>query len=278
MRPERLVPVKWRLPECARIILPVLVILKRLAAPRCVFSFFFGLVEFLGIAETLSRTGRRSLQQNPWIKLSAEVGRSDAARYSLRRLRGWLRTWFCRRGALLGRQQRDQYVAFHSRHRLNLAVLADLAQQTRHLGAAYFLVGHLAATVKNHGAHFVAFTEKANNLVLANLIIVLRGGRPKLNFLQLRAPAALALLMRLLILLIKKFAVVGDFANRRVGGGRNFHQVESFFAGQTDGLVRLHDPKLRAFFVDHPDFARPNAFIDARTIALPEAAFCDISP
>jgi len=24
--------------------------LKRLAAPRCVFSFFFGLVEFLGIA------------------------------------------------------------------------------------------------------------------------------------------------------------------------------------------------------------------------------------
>src|ERR1700736_6530549 len=50
MRPERLVPVKWRLPECARTILPVPVNLKRLAAPRCVFSFFFGLVEFLGIA------------------------------------------------------------------------------------------------------------------------------------------------------------------------------------------------------------------------------------
>src|SRR5260370_11118106 len=50
MRPERLVPVKWRLPECARTILPVAVNLKRLAAPRCVFSFFFGLVEFLGIA------------------------------------------------------------------------------------------------------------------------------------------------------------------------------------------------------------------------------------
>ena len=54
MRPERLVPVKWRLPEWARTILPVEVILKRLAAPRCVFSFFFGFVEFLGIAETLS--------------------------------------------------------------------------------------------------------------------------------------------------------------------------------------------------------------------------------
>ena len=51
MRPERLVPVKWRLPEWARMILPVEVILKRLAAPRCVLSFFFGFVEFLGIAE-----------------------------------------------------------------------------------------------------------------------------------------------------------------------------------------------------------------------------------
>jgi hypothetical protein len=33
-----------------RTILPLAVILKRLAAPRCVFSFFFGFVEFLGIA------------------------------------------------------------------------------------------------------------------------------------------------------------------------------------------------------------------------------------
>ena len=35
------VPNKWRLPECQRMIFPVEVILKRLAAPRCVFSFIF---------------------------------------------------------------------------------------------------------------------------------------------------------------------------------------------------------------------------------------------
>src|SRR2546430_8814690 len=50
MRPCALVPVKWRLPECMRTTLPVAVILKRLAAPRWVLSFIFGLVEFLGIA------------------------------------------------------------------------------------------------------------------------------------------------------------------------------------------------------------------------------------
>src|SRR6516162_5431845 len=51
MRPEALRPVKWRLAEWPRRILPPAVILKRLRAPRCVFSFILGLDAFLGIAK-----------------------------------------------------------------------------------------------------------------------------------------------------------------------------------------------------------------------------------
>src|SRR5713226_7001572 len=80
MRPERLVPVKWRLPECARTILPVPVNLKRLAAPRCVFSLFFGLVEFLGIAG-ISPTCQRANPPTESLStlLFAWLGRSGAA-------------------------------------------------------------------------------------------------------------------------------------------------------------------------------------------------------
>jgi hypothetical protein len=46
-----LVPIKWRLPECPRLILPFAVNLKRFLAPRCVFNFNFGFDLFLGIAE-----------------------------------------------------------------------------------------------------------------------------------------------------------------------------------------------------------------------------------
>src|SRR5260221_6022495 len=159
-----------------------------------------------------------------------------------------------------------------------MAVLADFTQQASHLGADHFLVSHLASTMKNHGAHFVAFHEETNDLVLANLVVVLRGGRPEFDFLKLRATAALALLMRLFILLVQKFAVVGDLANRWVRRRRYLHQVESSFSRQTNSLVRLHHPKLGAFFINHPDFARPNPLIDAGTVALPEAPFCDISP
>src|SRR5882724_5524139 len=50
MRPGAFVPIKWRLPECPRLILPLAVILKRFLAPRCVFNFNFGFDAFLGIA------------------------------------------------------------------------------------------------------------------------------------------------------------------------------------------------------------------------------------
>jgi hypothetical protein len=62
MRFGRLVPSKCRLPECARITLPVDVTLNRLAAPRCVFSFnflFFFNVSSVRFAGALRRRGRR---------------------------------------------------------------------------------------------------------------------------------------------------------------------------------------------------------------------------
>src|ERR1700682_1944886 len=50
MRPGLFVPIKWRLPECPRLILPLAVNLKRFLAPRWVFNFNFGFDLFLGIA------------------------------------------------------------------------------------------------------------------------------------------------------------------------------------------------------------------------------------
>src|SRR5712692_4282842 len=94
----------------------------------------------------------------------------------------------------------------------------------------------------------------------------------------LRAAAAFALLVGLFVGLIKIFSVVGDLANRRISRGRDFHQVEPFFLGQLYGFKRLHDAELAAFFINHPDFASADSFVDANAVALPEAAFCDKSP
>jgi hypothetical protein len=145
-------------------------------------------------------------------------------------------------------------------------------------GAPDFLVGHFAPAMENHRAHFMAFAEEADDLILANLIIVFRGGGPELDFLQLRTAAALALLVGLLALLVEEFAVIRDLADWRIRGGRDFHQVQSSFAGHAHGLERLHYPELSSFFVDDSYFARPDPFVYADTVGLPEIPFSDKSP
>src|SRR5256885_12230381 len=43
-------------------------------------------------------------------------------------------------------------------------------------------------------------------------------------------------------------------------------------------LFRSHDAELRTFFVNHPDFARPDALVHTRAVNRPEVAFSDKSP
>jgi hypothetical protein len=62
----------------------------------------------------------------------------------------------------------------------------------------------------------VAIAEEADDLVFANLIIVLRGRRTKFYFFELRSTAALALFVRFFVGLIEILAVVGDLADWRV--------------------------------------------------------------
>ncbi len=181
-------------------------------------------------------------------------------------------------GSFFGSQKRDENIAFHAGHGLNLRLIANIAEQAVHLGAAHFLVSHFTAAMKNHGAHLVAIAEEPNNLVFTNLIIVLRGVGAKLDFLQLRGAAALALLVGLFVLLVLIFSVIRNLADRRVGRGRDFHEIERFLSRQLHGLEGLHDAELRTVFVNHPDFACPDALVDARAVTLPEVAFSDISP
>jgi len=56
MRFEDFVPIKCRLPECPRMILPVEVTLNRLAAPRCVFNFIFLTFLFFDMISGSSKT------------------------------------------------------------------------------------------------------------------------------------------------------------------------------------------------------------------------------
>src|SRR5579885_1225686 len=122
---------------------------------------------------------------------------------------------------------------------------------------------HLSAAEEDGGFYLVALLKKAQHVVLFELVVVLIDVDAELYFLN--SDDLLVLLRRALLLLffVEKLAVVLNAADRRVRGGRNFHQVQSSFTGNFERLKRLHDAELSSGFVDYTDFAGANTLIDA---------------
>ena len=85
----------------------------------------------------------------------------------------------------------------------------------------------------------------------------------------------LALLVRFFVGLVEVFSVVGDLANRRVGGRRNFHQIQPLLAGKLDRLKRRHHTQLPAIFIHHANFTRPDSIIHPNPVCLPKTPFRD---
>jgi hypothetical protein len=90
----------------------------------------------------------------------------------------------------------------------------------------------------------------------------------------LRFPCPLGLLLLIL-------PVVHDPADRRHGGGRDLHEVESLGPGNRERLRGRHDAQLLSRFVDHPDLADPDALVGADAVVTATgtvAIECDTQP
>jgi len=121
----------------------------------------------------------------------------------------------------------------------------------------------------------VAFAKKPDDLVLADLVIVFRGRRTKLDFLELRTLLMLSLLVRFFVGLVEILSVIGDLANRRVSGRRNFHQIETTLARKLNRLKRRHHAQLAAILIHHANFTRSDSIVHPNPVCLPKTPFRD---
>ena len=170
-------------------------------------------------------------------------------------------------------EQREQNICFHARAEFHLRVIDDVSHQPVHLGAAHILVRHFAATMKDHGFHFVAFAEKTDNLVLPNLIIVLGCGRPKFHFLDVRTFLVLLSFVSFFVCFVEKLAVVHNLADRRHRIRRNFHHVEPGLTGGFHRVGQSHHAQLVSLFVHHANFASAYSLVYFETTA--STTLCD---
>lgn len=153
--------------------------------------------------------------------------------------------------------------AFHAGHELDNAGIAYVLYQPIDNVVTKLAMGHLAAAEPQACLYLVAFREEADGLVLLGLVIVLIHGHREFHFLDgddllLFARGSLAL-----FLFVKVAAVVLDPADGGHGVGRNFDQIETPIARDSQGFKGGQNAKLFAVFIDDADFARADALIDA---------------
>ena len=167
-------------------IFPVPVTLKRLAAPLCVFNFWF--IVFL---ESLC----------------------------------FLRSEDC-----------DQIRSFHFGSCFHDSHFGQFFNEAIDDGSTDTLMDDFASPEENRRFDFIALAQEADDVILFEHVIVLVRVGTKLHFLDRDVFLMLSGFVFLLILLIKKFAVIHDPANWRICSWSNFYQVQSTFFGDLHRL------------------------------------------
>src|SRR5271157_1049128 len=168
-----------------------------------------------------------------------------------------------RRLRLRRSQNQVQSVAFLTWPEFHNRLVAQVGDQAIQNPAPQALARHLASAEENCRLHLVAFGEEAQHVVLLGLVIVIVHVDAELHFLDRDLVLVLLGLALALFLLVQVLPVIHDAAYRRLSVGRDFYQVEGFFAGNLERFVGRHDAKLVAFIVDHAKFACANTLVGA---------------
>ena len=123
---------------------------------------------------------------------------------------------------------------------------------------------HLAAAEADGRLHLVAVLEKADDVVLLEVEVVLVDAGAELHLLDDDHLLLLLGFGLFLLLLEDVLPVVHDLADRRVGGRGDLDQIEILFAGHVLRLLQRDDADLSALGVDQPDFRdAPDHVVDA---------------
>ena len=184
----------------------------------------------------------------------------------------------CRRHRFLSRllrirrQDRVQRIAFLPWTKFNNSAIANVFYQPLQNPSSQAGARHLAAAEEDRGFDLVAFVQKTQHVVLLGLVVVIVHVDAKLHFLNCDRLLVLLGFAFLFLLLIQKFPIVHDAANRRLRGGRNLYQIQILFAGLLERLKGRHDSDLLAFIANHANLACPN------TVIYADKTFIDTKP
>ena len=125
-----------------------------------------------------------------------------------------------------------------------------------------FLVRHFPAAEFEHDLHLHVLAQKIDRVLDFDAEVVRVNARTQLDFLDDGGVLVLFGFLFLLGLFVAEFAEVHEPADRRHGGGGDFHEIHAVLARQGQRLVEGNDAELFAIHSDDPDFAGADFAID----------------
>lgn len=154
--------------------------------------------------------------------------------------------------------------SFQFRTLFDSAVFLEVRLEPLQQALPEFLVHHFTATEAHRDLGLVPVTQETYQVAKLYLIIPFFRRWTKLDFLDLHLLLFLLGSMLFLVQLEQEFAVVHYAANRRLGLGSDFHQIQVRLEGDLLCFVQRHDAHLLAVGPDQSNLARCDLVVDAR--------------
>ena len=170
--------------------------------------------------------------------------------------------------ALQRRKQHNQAFSFERRGLLDRGQIRQIVAHPIHHSLAQALVDDFASAKPQRGLDAVAFAGEAASVSQLDAVIGVADGEPKLDFLDFDLFLSRPRLVLFFALPIFQFAVIQNFANRRVGGVRDFDQIKSGCARAAHRFGKGDDLGLRAVFGDQSHLAGDDLVVGSQVVCF----------
>ena len=138
---------------------------------------------------------------------------------------------------LFRREHYNHALSFQHGHLLYLTVIFEVVCETQQQNFALLFEQNRSALEKHIGFHLGAFLQESDGVLELEVVVVVVGLRAETNFFHYYFSCLGFDFLGFFLLLVQVLLIVEYLAHRWVGGGRNLHQIEFEFLGNTASLL-----------------------------------------
>ena len=186
----------------------------------------------------------------------------------------------------LGTENDEHLIPFHARPRFYFTHVDQILFEFLQNARSEFTVRHFTSAKPDSSFDFVTVFQPLARVLHTIVVVVIVSTWTKLHFLDSNRHLLLLRFVSLLLGFVLKLSEVNYAANRRIGRGSNFHQIQTLFPGGANRVSNIEYAELLSLLADYSNLGNANSLVNAgdgqapviRTLAATSKACSYASP